>query len=350
MRRWAAAAAAGIILIVAAGLVARALRDDAKLTLPAGVPTPAPGTYARPLGVAVRLDASRSDAVYARGWLEHYTSVTPENELKWEIVEPREGEFDFAKADAIVRAARRAGKRVRGHTLTWDIQLPGWLTSRTWSAREMEDILRTHVRRVVGHFRGRIAQWDVVNEPLDTDGSLTRSVFAQALGERFVDIAFDAAHRADPRARLFLNEIASELPSAKQDALVALARRLVARGVPIDGVGLQDHTTADAAPTQAILSRDIARFARLGLDVEFTELDVGVRPGMPLDAAHLAAQARGYAAAAAACRAARACTGVTVWGVDDKWSWLGPQWRATPYAADGTPKPAAAALRRALRP
>jgi len=346
-RRGAAVAAAvaglAIVAVVVAALVARG-GDTPAIELPRSYATPAPGAYAKPLGTSVRLDAARTDAAYLRLWLAGYTSVTPENAMKWEVVEPSRNAFDFSAADAIVTAARRAGQRVRGHTLTWDVQLPGWVQSRAWTAADMELALRSHVRATVGHFRGRVAQWDVVNEPLDDDGSLTRSVFARVLGERFIDIAFDEAHRADPRAKLFLNEIATELPGPKQDALVALVRRLQARDVPIDGVGLQDHSVAVGGPDQRRLEADIARFARLGLDVELTEVDVAVRPGEPE-----AAQARNYRAAAAACRRSRACTGLTVWGVTDRWSWQGPGARATPFDAASRPKPAWRALRAAMR-
>jgi len=128
---------------------------------------------------------------------------------------------------------------------------------------------------------------------------------------------------------------------------VTLVRGLEARGVPIDGVGLQDHTDAGDAPDQSTLQRAMRRFTSLGLDVEITELDVQLNRGRRV-ADPLAAQADAYAAAGAACQATPRCTGVTVWGVTDKWSWKTPAGRADLFDADGRAKPARAALLRAL--
>jgi endo-1,4-beta-xylanase len=196
------------------------------------------------------------------------------------------------------------------------------------------------VRRVAAHFRGRVAQWDVVNEPLEDDGGLTPNVFQQAMGEGYIDIAFAEARRADPEAKLFLNEISAER-GEKADALVELVTRLKERGVQIDGVGLQNHTTTDDFPTRRDLGRLMDRIARLGLDVEITEMDV---EGPDEDGRRDA-----FEAAAQACARTDRCTGLTVWGVDDQHSWLGAGKRATLFGVDGDAKPAAEALREALR-
>jgi endo-1,4-beta-xylanase len=314
---------------------------EATIPLPADLArrAPAADAYLKPLGAALSVDAAREDATYVERLVTTFTSVTPENAMKWEVVEPRDSDFEFSGADAVVDAARRSGKRVRGHPLVWDQQLPPWVGR----SEDAERILRRHVSTLVERYRGRVAVWDVVNEPLEDDGSLTPTPFTKAMGERFIDTAFEAAHRADPRAKLFLNELAAEREGAKLDALVALAKRLRRRGVPIDGVGLQNHTTAADPPTRAQLAAAFARFAELGLEVEITEMDVVMGP-----AADPEAQAAAYGAAAEACAAAANCTGLTVWGVTDRWSWLGADKRPLPFDDDGNPKPAAAALRRAL--
>jgi GH35 family endo-1,4-beta-xylanase len=337
-----------LLAVLAAVLVVAIVRHNR-----GGGPIPVPSTVpsaprlARPLGAALDADHARRDATYRDDFLSTFTSMTPENAMKWAVVEPHQGKFDFGDADALVEFAGKTGKRIRGHTLVWDEQLPGWLTSRRWTPAELTKATTTHIETVVGRYRGRVAQWDVVNEPLDDDGSLTRDVFLRTLGPRYIDIAFRLAHAADPHARLFLNEIAAELPSAKQDALVALVRGLKARGVPIDGVGLQDHTDARDAPSRAVLERTMRRFTALGLDVEITELDVQLNRGHRV-ADPLAAQAGAYAAAGAACKATPRCTGVTVWGVTDRYSWKGPAGKADLFDVDGRAKPARAALLRAL--
>ena len=299
----------------------------------------------RPLGAAVSAEAAREDDAYLRAFVSIFGSLPPENEMKWALIHPQRNRYEFGDADALTGLARGTGKRVRGHTLVWEQQLPKWVTDREWTRAQLRRVLVSHVRRVVSHFRGRVTQWDVVNEPLRPSGRLKQSVFRRVLGSGYIALAFRTARAADPKAKLFLNENASEYPGPKQDALVALAARLRRAGVPINGIGLQDHTQAGNAPDSARLRKTMRRFTRLGLDVEITELDIAAAS----DAA-AASQPRDYAATAAACAAEPRCTGLAVWGVTDKWSWIGADKRALPFDEEARPKPALAALLRELRP
>lgn len=312
------------------------MRRDHVDPVPAGPRVPA-DAWAKPVGSAITLDPLTDDAAYRKAFFSTFSSATPENELKWEVVEPRRGDFAFARGDAVIDAARAAGARVRGHPLVWDLQLPGWVGEA--DPDDLESILRTHVETLARRYRGRVAQWDVVNEPLDEDGSMTENVFFAAMGEGYIDLAFEAARRADPKAERFLNEISAERGD-KADALVALVRRLRGRGVPIDGVGIQNHTTARGFPTRAELARLMRRLAPL--KVEITEMDVVVeRPGQD--------PAPAWRAAAEACAAAPNCTGLSVWGVTDEFSWKGPEQAATLFDTEGRAKPALDAVRSALR-
>jgi endo-1,4-beta-xylanase len=299
-----------------------------------------------PLGAAVSWGRFRDDDALRSLFLREFNSLTPENEMKMEVLQPRRGEFAFEQADEIVRFARLRGKRVRGHTLVWHQQNPRWLNRTPWTEEELRDVLDAHVRTVAGHFRGRVDTWDVVNEPFEEDGSLRAgdAPWVRVLGASYIETALRAARAADPDARLFVNEIAAEHGGPKLDALVALAADLRARGVPLDGIGLQNHTTADGFPDRARLAQTIERFAALGLEVEITEMDVGLgRGGGPLDE-RLAKQAEAYAAAADACRASPACTRITVWGLADHLSWLGADQRALPFDEALGAKPAWHAL------
>lgn len=302
-----------------------------------------PPAWAKPVGAAVAIGPARKDEDYVRAFLAHYTSLTPENAMKWEQIQPRRGRFAFAAADALVSFAERHGRRVRGHPLVWDQQLPDWVTSGDWDAAQLERVLREHVREVVGRYRGRVEVWDVVNEPFEDDGSWTPSVWYRVLGERYVEIAFRAAREADPDATLVLNEIAAELEGPKARALRRLAERLARRGVPIDGVGLQNHTTAHGFPDRERLAEVMDAYAGVDLDVEITEMDVALPPGGSLER-----QAQAYGDAAQACAEAENCRGLTVWGVTDEHSWIGADKRPLPLGEGGVPKPAFRALRRAL--
>ena len=330
-------------LAVLLALLAGCGNEDAGEPIVPPADAPAAPKLSRPLGAALNAKAAREDDAYLRAFVSTFTSMTPENEMKWALVHPGRDRYSFGDADALVDLARGTGKRVRGHTLVWEQQLPGWITRHGWERSELRRELTGHVRTVVSHFRGRVAQWDVVNEPLRASGRLKRHVFRRVLGRRYIDLAFRAARAADPGAKLFLNENAAEFAGPKQDALVALVSGLRRRGVPIDGVGLQNHTVAGGAPDAARLGATMRRFTRLGLDVEITELDVAMAPG-----ASRAAQAGGFAGSARACRLEPRCTGLTVWGVTDRWSWIGAEKRALPIDADGRAKPALDAVRAQL--
>jgi len=291
-------------------------------------------------GVAVRADRLDDDG-YAETAGRLFASVTPENEMKWEAIEPEPGRFEFETADRIVDFARGHGQRVRGHALVWHQQLPPWVTG---SAAE----LRRHIEEVVGHFRGRVAQWDVVNEALDDEGELRDTPFARTLGGRYIVRAFALARRADPQARLAYNEFGAESPDTpKGKALYRLVRVLLDNDVPIDVVGFQTH--ADLRPIPGF-ERQLRRIAALGVDVELTEVDVR----LPAQAtpAHLRAQAAAYRRIVLACRAVERCRGITFWGVDDGNSWIPEFFPGTGNALlldeQLRPKPAYEAVRRAL--
>lgn len=335
---------AGPLLVAA--LACAGCGGDDREPFPDGAAEHVPRVETRvPLGTAVTWSALDADDELEAAVERAFVSVTPENEMKWERLEPERGEYAFGDADALVDWARERGKRVRGHTLVWHQQVPAWLGGRRWEAGELERVLTEHVRRVVGRYRGRVDTWDVVNEPLTDDGRWRSDEgfpFLDVLGPRYVEIALRAARAADPRARLFVNEIAAEGGGAKLDALVRLARDLRARGVPLDGIGLESHHDVEHAPGRSRVAETIARLAATGVEVEITELDVA-DPGGDEQA-----QARAYRDTAAACAAAPACRRVTIWGVSDRDSWLGPERRAAPFDADLRPKPAWEALVGAL--
>ena len=304
------------------------------------------------LGTAVTREQVDDEPEVRRLIERAFASITPENEMKFERVQPERGEWSFAGADALVDVARRAGKRVRGHTLVWHQQLPEWLKERRWSARELEAVLVDHVRTVVSRYRGRVDTWDVVNEPIAADGgwrSSPGSPWLEVLGPRYIEIALRAARAADPEASLFVNELGAEAGGPKLDGLVAMARDLRRRGVPLDGIGLEAHLAAEEAPGRERLEQTIRRLAGLGLDVELTELDVSVAGLRGGDDARLARQAGIYRDAAAACAAVPRCRRVTIWGLSDRFSWLGPDAMALPFDAELRPKPAWDALREGLR-
>src|SRR5262245_11994191 len=173
------------------------------------------------VGTAVDMDAFAADATYHDRIASEFTEVTPENVMKWQLIEPTRGQLDFAKADQLVAFAQANKMKVRGHTLLWHNQLPTWLTSGvadgSIDATQLRDILKQHIMDEVGHFKGKIWQWDVANEVIDDSNQLRNTIFLQKLGPGYIADAFRWAHQADPNAALYINDYNIEA-GAKADA------------------------------------------------------------------------------------------------------------------------------------
>ena len=234
----------------------------------------------------MRGDVLKRNRAYRQIVASQFSTVTPENEMKWELIEPSRGEYDFGPADDIVEHADEARQKVRGHTLVWHFQLPAWV--RELGPKDLRQATREHIRNVMEHYDKEVGVWDVVNEPIADSGRLRPSVFARRLGEGFIEDAFRTARAADADAKLYLNEIGAEGSNPKSDRLYEIVRGLKARGVPIDGVGFQAHFNLDGMPAGFV--ENMQRFRALGLDVAITEADVGLR--LSPSAADLHKQAR----------------------------------------------------------
>jgi endo-1,4-beta-xylanase len=315
--------------------------------------TPTLASLAAPLhrriGTAVNTDALAADAPYAAKVGSEFSTVTPENVMKWQLVEPTRGHLDFAAADRLVAFARAHGQLVRGHVLVWHNQLPDWLTNGVTDGSitptQLRAILRQHIFDEAGHFRGKIWQWDVVNEAFNEDGTLRDTIWLQQLGPGYIADAFRWAHQADPKALLFYNDFNIEGINAKSDAVFAMVRQLRAQGVPIQGVGVQGHFGVQFGFPPDV-RQNLDRFAARGLFTAVTEADV--RMVLPNDVVKEQAQAQGYNVLLQACLLSSRCLSVTVWGFTDKYSWVPGvftgQGAATLFTENLTPKPAYAAL------
>jgi len=283
--------------------------------------------------------------------------VTPGNEMKWQVVEPTRGTYDWSAADRLVTFAAQHDQLVRGHTLLWQNQLPNWLTSGvaggTISNTELRDLLHKHITDEVTHFKGKIWQWDVANEFFtDSNPSVINpnNFWVSHLGAGILADAFRWAHQADPHALLFYNDynIAGEDGSnAKSDAVYAWVKQILAQHVPVDGIGDQGHLdTQYGFPTQ--MTKDLQRYADLSLKVAITEADVRTFVNNPTDqvpTSNLAlfAQPYEYSGMLMACLAVRNCLSFTAWGFGDANSWIPGfftgEGYATIYDVNLNPKP-----------
>ena len=272
------------------------------------------------IGTAVNTDVLATNATYQQITADQFSSVTPENVMKWQVVEPTQGTYDWSAADKLVKFAEAHGQLVRGHTLVWHSQLPTWLTAGTYTSTELRDLLRKHITDEVSHFKGNIWQWDVVNEAFLDDGTMRPTIWLDALGSSYIADAFRWAHQADPKALLFYNDYNIEGLGPKSDAVYGLVKDLRAQGVPIDGVGAQGHLdTKYGFPNQ--MRQNLQRFADLGLKVALTEVDV--RTTVPdTTTPEKLAQNADYSQMLEACLLVRACISYTVWGFGDAFSWV----------------------------
>ena len=330
---------------VALALAASGLADPGSATEPTlGSAAASTGRYFGAALDPAYLDEKPYDALAAT----QLTCVTPENQMKWGFVEPLRGTFNWRAADTLVAFAKANGQKLRGHTLVWHSQLPSWLINGAFQPNELKDLMVAHIAAEAGRYKGAVYAWDVVNEPFADDGQWRKSIWYDAMGADYVAVALKAARAADPEAKLYVNDYNVETEGPKMRALYDLIASLKRAGAPIDGVGLQSHFVAGAAP--ADIQPVMQQFAALGVDVAVTELDLRIR--LPADLKSLAVQAADYASVARACRATPRCVGVTTWGITDDHSWI-PSFfsgygAALPFDENYRPKPAVAAMIEAL--
>lgn len=275
MARWHGA------LLLAAGCCAAWLQAGE-----AGRATTLKDAYAQDflIGTAVNDDiVSGRDAASQALVLRQFNSITPENVMKAEVVNPRPGVFEFSAADALVEFGRSNGLFVVGHTLVWHNQTPAFFFTgadgRPNTPEAQLEVMRAHVERVAGRYRGRVQAWDVVNEAIGEDGTYradTAWVKAVGDGDLLLRKAFEFARRYAPDAELYYNDFNAERP-AKRDGIVRMVKMLQAHGLRIDGIGIQAHWGLNY-PALADIEAAIDAYAALGVKVMITELDVDVLP------------------------------------------------------------------------
>ena len=210
---------------------------------------------------------------------EHFSSIVAEDCMKSENLQPLEGEFRFGDADKFVNWGIEHNKFVVGHCLVWHSQAPGWFFSAPWGKKMTRELMiqrmKEHIYTVVGHFRGRVKGWDVVNEAIEGDGTLRKSPFLNIIGEDFIELAFKFAHEADPDAELYYNDYGMD-GEKKRNRVVKLIRDLKAAGCRIDAVGMQSHVAFDTDLSE--YEKSLKAFAAEGVKVSVTELDLSVLP------------------------------------------------------------------------
>jgi endo-1,4-beta-xylanase len=321
-------------------------------------------------GCAVDVRALAADPAYAALIRDQCRILVAENAMKWGALRPTADTFRFDQADALVAFAESNHMKIRGHNLAWHRDNPRWFDT-TATAQNARQLLVSHIETVVGRYAGRMHSWDVVNEAIDVkDGrsdGMRNTAWLRLVGDDYIELAFRTARDADPQALLTYNDygIEAETPEAEQkrQSVIELLRRMVARRVPLDAVGVQSHIEALATPASgtgpaygAGLLRFIAAARELGLQVFVTEMDVNDRASpanVSFRDAAVGAAYRQYLDLVLTDPAVRA---VLTWGITDRYTWLnhegsradGQPERPLPFDADYHPAPAFFAMRDAF--
>ncbi|MEZ0539820.1 endo-1,4-beta-xylanase [Fibrella arboris] len=204
-----------------------------------------------------------------------FNMATPENIMKSALIHPKWDTYNFEMADKLVAFGKKHKIKINGHTLIWHSQLPSFIRGIK-SSDSIRTFFTDHINTVAGRYDGKILSWDVVNEALNEDGTMRKSVFLQHLGADFVTEAFRLAQQAAPKTELYYNDYNNEQPK-KRAGCIELVKKIKAAGVRIDGVGIQGHWHVGKVPFKDI-EESIEQYAALGVKVMFTELDIEVLP------------------------------------------------------------------------
>jgi endo-1,4-beta-xylanase len=307
------------------------------------------------IGAAMALSPMASDPQYAAIALNgNFGSMTTENALKWQFVEPKEGVYDFHESDALVSLAKQHDIKVHGHNLVFSEANPHWVqnlpVATAADKQKVSDVMNDHIKTLVSHFKGQIATWDVVNEPLAdydtfTPGSneLRSNKWLSAMGPGYIAQAFQTAHAADPSAKLFLNDYGLEENGERWDAMIGLIQHLKNQGVPIDGVGFESHVYESGdVINPTVLRQHIRQLASMGILARVSEMDVYDDDGIQI-------QSQQYGDVFAACLAESNCVSWTTWGVSDRYDMFSDDGKTFDYGNDflwdSTMKPVPAVAR-----
>ena len=281
-----------------------------------------------------------------------FNVVIAENEMKFDATEPKEDEFNFEKGDKMVKYAQENGLRVRGHALAWHSQVANWVNNYRGQKEKLLAVLKNHITKVVGHWKGQIAEWDVVNEAINDDYNAdwrsTNSVWYEGIGAEFLDSAFVWAHEADPDAELCYNDYSIEWglrEGSKASFVVEQVKRWKANNIPITCVGTQTHIEIAHETTPQNVRALAKALAELGVTLNITELDIGFPKGSAgnLTEADYAKQGHLYRQFMDVFLEEPNMGEFVIWGLTDAHSWLDDQQGKTEgllYDKQYNPKPA----------
>ncbi len=268
-----------------------------------------------------------TDGPYRQLFTAQAALFTPENALKFDALQPQQNVFNFEPADALVDGARRYGLAVRGHTLAWNDWPPAWL--KTLSHADTERVFDAYLERVVPHFAGRVASWDVVNEPFwlgkDKPGTFRPGPWHDSMGIDYIFRAFHRTAALDPAAKLVLNEAWTEsddpVGRAVRRSLLDLVDRIQDKGLRLDGIGLQGHLLPHLPHDFGAFADFLHQLAERKVEILITEFDVDDRSFPKATAARDKAVADYATFFLHAALAVPAVSTLLTWGLSDRYTW-----------------------------
>lgn len=233
-----------------------------------------------PIGAAVVYERLKNEP-YSSTLKREFSRLSSESNFKFHMLQPQEGKFDFAKADAIVAFAQQHNMKVHGHTLIWALDgvTPRWVLEYKGGEKEFDALLKNHISTVLKHFKGKVSSWDVVNEALTPGGGYVDNIWLRKLGEGYLLKALKYAQEADPNVKLFLNDYSQEYGGKKLTKYLKIVDEARANGIKVDGLGFQMHTVlrVDAA----IVKQSFAKAAAKNLLIHLSEFDVSLKYQKP---------------------------------------------------------------------
>jgi endo-1,4-beta-xylanase len=283
----------------------------------------------RVFGTAVRFDQLEDMPALRSAVIENCGALTPEIDLTWASLEWERGRYNFGPVDNLLDFAAQHAMQVRGHTVLWGNSVPPWARRHMAETPGDWSVVARYMEAVLGRYRGRIADWILVNEAIDADQSdgLRRNAFYQSFGPGYVERAVREARRTAPEATLMLNEFSLEydnpVDEARRKAVLQLLTRLKRADAPFDGLGLQAHLDLTKGHVQRrIILPFLREVAQLGLALHVTELDIqeaDMSQQQSIRDRRVSDEVRRYLEIVLE---APNVKGVTSWGLSDPLSWL----------------------------
>lgn len=278
--------------------------------------------------------------LYASTAASEFNLVTPENSMKMDAINPLPNRYEFADIDNLISFAKQNNMAVHGHPVIWHRQLPDWILNV--NPAELRGHMREYIDRLISRYSNDITIWDAVNEPIGDNGGYRDSIWFQAMGKDYIDVAFHQARVSDPDATLLLNDFDIAFNGPKADSLFSILDDLIERDIPIDGVGFQLHIFSSFDQFNEV-RENFQKVADRGLDIYITEFDVALNEGDSLSL-----QADVYKSIVALCVEQPRCKAIQTWGFTDQYSFR-EIFRPLMFDKDYLPKPAYEAIRSALR-